>query len=426
MPVRSMVAAGVATLVVAGGAASGAVAHAAGGVARAAGGVAKPMCAASWHVLPTPALPGSDQVSYYPMAGGQDSASSLAGIQVVTLDSIAALSPRDVWFTGAGQWPVMQPWNLHWNGKSLTVAQQPGVPAAPVKDTPRGSSFSSDGEGWQLGPAVDAAGFVNAPVVSRWHGGRWTVVPTAVGSVADGGETALNAVLSVSGSDAWLAGSYWNGSQDDPLAERWDGTQWQTVPTAPVPGGRFAALHAASPASIWAVGGQSLDDTWYNYLPIAEHWDGKSWRSFPVPGKGRFTAVSGSANDAWATGYQVTSPEQVTYSPLVEHWDGKAWSSVAVPDVGSYAASAVYTAGARDVWVALEPSGGHEFGTSPRFLHWDGASWHVVTLPLPAEFGVQYAFTSMAGTGSADIWAAGTVGNNQDGPTTPVIARLSC
>lgn len=424
MPVRSMVAAGVAMLVAVGGAVT-----ASATADQAAAAASQRGCTPTWHVVPTPALPGGDQVSYYPMAGGQDNASSLEGIQVVTIDSISALSQRDVWFTGASQWPVMQPWNLHWDGKSLTVARQPGVPGTPQSGTVRGSSFASDREGWQLGPAVDATGFDNAPVASRWHDGRWTVVPTAVGASHDGGWLVPEGVASVSASDAWLAGASSDGTTREPVAERWDGTQWRMVPAAPVAGGEFAALAAVSAASVWAVGGQGVDGTWYNYLPIAQHWDGKSLRSVPVPGKGRFTAVSatrGSDDDVWAAGYVVTSPDDLAYSPLVEHWDGKSWSSVALPDVGSYAASAVYAAGARDVWVALQPSGGHGFGTSPRFLHFDGASWHVVTLPLPAEFGVQYQFTSLAGTGSADIWAAGTAGNSQDGPITPVIARLSC
>lgn len=393
-------------------------------------------CKANWRLVPTPPLPGGETVNFYPMPGGQDTMTgpNIGGTQVAAadyVDSISAISRDDVMFTGSGDWPVTTPWNLRWDGSALSAVTQPGVPTAPVGQSAP-SSFDSDTDGWQLGQVTTAKGFLNAPVLDRWHGGRWSVVSTAiVTALANGGRVNLRAVRSLSPNDAWVVGNAQQGSEFadvEPLVEHWDGTQWTVVPTPPLTHqfGELAALVTVSPTDIWAVGNQH--NAGEDSISLAEHWDGKAWHVVQAPAgsKGSVVLTGASATgsaDVWASGSQ--RPNGQPDVPLVEHWDGKAWTEVSLPDIGASDISDVYAAGPGDVWLTGVASYAGS-GKPSAFLHWDGKSWTSVPTPTPREWTVSYGFLHMTGTGPDDVWATGFASNLGDLTVTPVIAHLGC
>jgi PASTA domain len=75
------------------------------------------------------------------------------------------------------------------------------------------------------------------------------------------------------------------------------------------------------------------------FQPLAEHWDGTSWNFVPTPsfspGATLSAVAARSANDAWAAGWtgRLVSSRQA----LVLHWNGTAWSQAPIPDLGSSA-----------------------------------------------------------------------------------------
>lgn len=393
-------------------------------------------CTPSWHLRAAPPAPGSDAMNPQPVAGGQDTAGAqpdLGAIQLVQADNIESISPissSDVMFTGADNWPATAPWTLRWDGHSLATTPQAGEPASPSGVSV--SSFDSDTDGWEVGNAMDAHGPASAPVVERWHSGRWTVTHTAVLDVgADGTSAGFGTVKSISPNNAWLAGAELLpgfGGTAGALIEHWDGTQWSVLPNpaSARQQATLAALTVISANDIWAVGQQNDDSG--NHVPLALHWNGTSWQEVQVPagigGVGVLTAVSAAGpSDVWAVGSQLQSASSNLAAPLAEHWDGKAWTVVSLPDHDNAELSSVYAAGPGDVWA----SGTFAEGLPSVFLHLDGAKgWSTVPTPGPAEFGLMYTFSQVNGTGPDDVWALGSTLNLGASTDSAIVAHLDC
>src|SRR4030095_9179943 len=83
---------------------------------------------------------------------------------------------------------------------------------------------------------------------------------------------------------------------------------WSEMPTPPG-SNSFYGTAAITVTDVWAVGSHydGVDDR-----PLAEHFDGDQWVTVPVPaprtGAAYLRGVSGSSGtDVWAVGYQITS-----------------------------------------------------------------------------------------------------------------------
>lgn len=390
-------------------------------------------CVPSWQLRTAPPAPGSDSMNVEPIPGGQDTATTSPALSFSlvlgenSINSISAISPGDAVLTGADLVPLEEPWMLHWDGQSLSTVTQPGVPGAPLGDAPV-SSLDSDTDGWQTGPAVNAHGPAAAPVVERWHDGRWTVTPTAILDIGteSGGFAGFGVVKAISPNDAWLIGEESpGGATVSPLIEHWDGTQWSVVPNpaSALNNATLAALTVIAPNDIWAVG---QDDSSGNPLPLALHWNGTSWQQTQVPagngGIAELTAVSAAGpNDVWAVGAQLLQAGSDLAAPLAEHWDGSAWT-VSQPDQVNGLLSGVYAAGPGDVWAA----GGFATGLPSVFLHLVGKTWTTVPTPGPAEFAMSYFFTQVSGTGPDDVWALGSAANGSAATFNAFVAHLGC
>jgi len=153
--------------------------------------------------------------------------------------AVSALSSSDAWATGfyVDDQDESQPLLLRWDGSSWTM-----VPEAPIsKDV----DFLSVSDAFGLGLDVE-----------RWDGTTWTSVSPGP---AGGGWRSVDATDS---ENAWVVGTYISGGFHTTLSSHWDGSSWSVLyPQNPGDRGNTLDDVAAVPGSstVWAVGSLRKD-----------------------------------------------------------------------------------------------------------------------------------------------------------------------
>ncbi len=177
---------------------------------------------------------------------------------------------------------------------------------------------------------VGAAGEPLRTLAEGWGGPGWQ--PSA--PVNPSGAVKLLTLFGVScaGSNTCLAGGAYENSSGSlvPIAEGFNGSSWRLEPTLPsAPAGTLNA------ASCWAakqcfVAGVRINGSGVG-VPLAEQWNGSAWteRIPLVPHDSVYAELKGvsctSATDCAVVGFYRDSVG--VYQPLAEHWDGKVWRS---------------------------------------------------------------------------------------------------
>src|SRR5262249_48329060 len=160
----------------------------------------------------------------------------------------------------------------------------------------------------------------------------WSETPTPPGTNSFYGTAAITPT------GVWAVGSHYDGINDRPLAEHFDGGQWVTVPI-PAPRSGAAYLRGVAGSSgtdVWAVGYQiTLSGA---NKTLIEHYDGTSWTIVPSPNPASsanyLSAVAAIAmTDTWTVGHYLDNSG--VYRTLVEHWDGTSWIIVSSPNAGN-------------------------------------------------------------------------------------------
>jgi hypothetical protein len=206
----------------------------------------------------------------------------------------------------------------------------------------------------------------------------------------------------------------WNRSEKDVVAAN----GWKVQPSSN-PSNHSNVLNsvsAVSPTVAFAVGIFSEPEG--VFVPLAEHWDGSSWKATIPPdtrcgentdiGTLLESVAAVSSNDAWAVG-------GCSGLKVILHWDGKGWNEVSAPQPCQFAAtflSGVTAISRNDVWAvghwraAGQPCrGGGDGFYRPLTLHWDGSRWKVFSVQLATQSNS--FFLAVAGTSSRDVWAVG-------------------
>src|SRR5215472_16365070 len=216
--------------------------------------------------------------------------------------------------------------------------------------------------------------------------------------------------VSCTAADACTAAGYYTDGlrHIHPLAERWDGRSWRVQATPSPAGSAVAEFFAVSctSANACTAGGASLDNSGTS-VPLAERWDGTSWRVQVTPapagsiGSGFAGMSCSSATVCIAAGSYGTSGGSGVM--LAERWNGTRWRIQVTPSPAgatgsellavSCAATGVCTAvgsvtigsaGGRAATAASRNSGGSTttVGLAER---WNGTTWRVQAIPNPGR-----------------------------------------
>lgn len=179
-----------------------------------------------------------------------------AGSRTNYLYSVAAISSKDVWAVGYYFPDIGSAYQTlieHWDGTSWSVVSSPS-PGSLDNKLAAIASIPGSNELWAVGYYSSIPG-PDQTLIEQWNGSSWSVVPGPnPGSSID----SLTGVASISKSDAWAVGyDSVNNSPFQTLILRWNGTNWQVVPS-PNPGPEYnillAATHVPGTTQAWTVG----------------------------------------------------------------------------------------------------------------------------------------------------------------------------
>jgi hypothetical protein len=202
--------------------------------------------------------------------------------------------------------------------------------------------------------------------------------------------------------------------QSSPLVERWDGQRWQIVP---VPAGEIAGLAAPAGDDIWlAVEARRK--------ARLLHWDGTAWTAVPsIPfvftSEPSNALLALSSNDIWAIGSTAITQGQLQPHLRTQHWGGSRWASVPGPVLGSDIAwtSVPGPALEHDIGEVslrlirgVSPDDLWALGEGDLLLHWDGRHWTRQPWPtrqLASNPKDRFAITDMAIASDGELWCAG-------------------
>ena len=161
---------------------------------------------------------------------------------------------------------------------------------------------------------------------------REAAAEPAHGVTASAGSAVL---LSVSCSSAEACIAVGTGPGYETLAEKWDGKTWTIIPTARPRGAtesNFYAVSCSSSHACMAVGGYEANFHPHGQLPLAEAWNGTTWRVKATPRPTGDSALNGvscrAANSCVAVGSALTASENNAFS---EAWSGKSWTIERTP-----------------------------------------------------------------------------------------------
>jgi hypothetical protein len=154
----------------------------------------------------------------------------------------------------------------------------------------------------------------------------------------------------------------------------------------------YMAVVASGKNDAWAFGGSALTGgPGTPGTPVAEHWNGRSWRGSPLP-RGLHDTIEAasapSANDIWAV---------TQFGGYVLHWNGVRWSlAKQLPHASGGQLTGVTAVSARDVWVF----GGGGFTGGLGTWHYNGRVWRQWK-------GNAIGLEEGAAVSASDIWATG-------------------
>ncbi len=239
----------------------------------------------------------------------------------------------------------------------------------------------------------------------------WTIQPIpqpAAGSV-------LLGVWCTSASACTAVGDAPHGSNGSvPLAERWNGSSWQIQATPKpkrAPNSQLTGVTCTSAHACVAVGSASMSVS--NKVPLAEHWNGTSWKIEKTPTRSGFieSELDGiscpSATRCIAVGDSFKPSKFVT---LAELWNGTRWSIQVTPNSPAGGALHGISCPSRNDCMAV----GDGLGA-----RWNGTKWSLVKLGFPGtpaslgsvsctKAGACYAdggfFSEAILTGVIEIW----------------------
>ena len=218
----------------------------------------------------------------------------------------------------------------HWNGITWARQHTPN-PAKSARSFLAGVSCTSGSACTAVGFYADHAGH-QFTLAERWNGRNWRAehVPGPAGEPG----VQLDGVSCGSASACMAVGTFDGGI----FTDVWNGKSWSLKPVAAPRGGKDGFLSSVSctSASACTAVGDYVRHT--RVVPLAERWNGKSWKPQPVatpPGASASGLTSVSCTSATACAAGGFTQHAVT-DAVAERWNGTKWATESIqPPPGS-------------------------------------------------------------------------------------------
>jgi hypothetical protein len=255
--------------------------------------------------------------------------------------AVSAFSSNDAWAVGSYETANSVSFTLieHWNGTQWSIVPSPN--SGSFFNHLAGVTAISSNNAWAVGiyGGPDSRPNPAGTLIEHWDGRQWSIVPNPTslnGGAALGGVAATS--NNPSRPDIWAIGDIRHGTSNPPpqgLIERWNGRQWNIVPSpTSADGNSLLGIAVLASNDVWVVGNKSADFT------LTEHWNGRLWSVFPSPNLSSlsntlYSVTATSSTDVWAVGSYLIDGDNGFYRTLIEHWDGSHWSIVSSPNDGT-------------------------------------------------------------------------------------------
>jgi hypothetical protein len=353
-----------------------------------------------WSIIPSPNASNSDYlsgVSCIPKTG------RCVAVGASGAEPLAEVGHRSTWY--------------------ITSAQ---IPPFSVSSILHGVTCLSPDSCFAVGE--NSLGTVVNTLVEFWNGSTWSIIP----SPNEGGQNdELQGVACVTSTSCMAVGAYYDGTAYQTLIERWDGTTWAILPS-PDPGGssqtnQLFGLACTSTTACMAVGFYS-NGTFEQTLAV--RWNGTSWAQLPTPNTGSFgsqlAGVSCPALDLCvAVGIQFTA---LGNSPLTlgEIWRGAGWTVTPTPNppgTGISSLGGVACGAPNRCTAAGDAYIGNPQSSPQQTLveHWNGSRWTID--PTPNRPGLSNGLLGVSCVGPVWAYTCTAVGESFDPQQTLIMAR---
>jgi hypothetical protein len=330
------------------------------------------------------------------------------------LAAVDAVRVNDVWAVGQrSKADRVRTLVEHWDGAAWSVVRSPNP--GEFSELFDVSAVAAD-DIWAVG---DADGSV---LTEHWDGRAWSIVPAPFNGELDG-------VIAETPTFALAVGFVSGRHRSRPLALRWTGSGWVSVPTdlrgTPQPQA-LAAIDASGTSDAWGVGDSAPS---FPMSPLAQHWNGTRFSTVQTQASGDdidvLNGVSAvSADDAWAVGESTNITVHTSTPSLIEHWNGRAWRIVPSPDRPWPGFDHFYThlesvdaVNGDDVWAVGATGAFHDEspGAPSRrrtlTLHWTGRRWRLVS--SPNAFDIRNSeLNDVTALPDGHVWAVGSATNS--------------
>ncbi|MEV5569544.1 hypothetical protein AB0L06_05815 [Spirillospora sp. NPDC052269] len=292
-----------------------------------------------------------------------------------TYTGVTAINSKNVWVVGRVS---AKPHAWRFDGKRWSDTK---LPAALQKSgyiyTVAGSATNNV---WAF-----AAGAAGAYAL-RWNGAKWTVSHTWKATSEIGGAV-------VNGpKDVWVHGEEYSGFKFGTW--HYNGKSWSRLK----PGFRMTAGASVSSKNMWAVG----DNGSAKPSPVARHWNGKSWSTVKLPAlpvvgghaSELRTVTARSSSDVWIAGARYVNPANYATLPMALHFDGKSWRRFDPPTKNNVLS------------MAQDGKGGVWASTHSEMFHFSKGHWTKAALPTVKGKDTRVGHLSHV-PGGTSAWATG-------------------
>jgi hypothetical protein len=283
----------------------------------------------AWAAGANEEVPGGGAAAILHWDGSHWTNTPITGAAVDShLWALSADSPTDAWAVGYHDKAdgTSESFIVHWNG--TTWSQVPSPSPSPGSDQYqlRAVSALSSTDAWAVGFSTDATNASNAFIL-HWNGSNWLQFASPTSTSEDAQLDGVSATTD----GAWAVGTTGNGDPTfEPLVLRLSGGTWSEA-GSPDPGGTTTMLNAVStlsPTDAWIVGDYCPGSDCVTEQVLIEHWNGQVWAQvkapFPTSYNELYALATDGASDAWAVGLdQGVRANKV----LALRWNGMRWSN---------------------------------------------------------------------------------------------------